>query len=92
MELGCKLPQWFLEELRLNHRSANFAQAGPEQFDRAFATFRNGVPYNFHTKGLVATANSDGPARDDEEIDWQDLKDVPEGEEVTKENLSLIHI
>lgn len=90
MELGCELPVWFVKELEMNYTKVEFLPPDSiPQFERALSLYRNGVPYNFQSKGLLDTVQTGKPQHDDNEINYQALEDIPVGEEITKDNTKL---
>lgn len=62
MTLGCRLPASFLSLLRKVHPEAELLPGGFLQMQKALFgpdPYQNGVPYDFASKNLLETANSD---------------------------------
>lgn len=61
MTLGCRLPDSFLDMLKIVYTESGFLAPALKQLHKALfgpKGFKNGVPYNFESKSLVETANS----------------------------------
>lgn len=89
MELGCNIPDWCREELLLKYKKCHLPPDGEVRFAKALRDYRNGIPYNFHSKNLGLTMETGNPYYDESEFTFMNLEDVPAGEEITQENTTL---
>lgn len=64
MQLGCQLPPSLRNFTSTNYRTGRLQRDGLAQTAKALRNYKDGTPYDFESKGLVETMNSDDTRED----------------------------
>lgn len=92
MQVGCKLPPSFKKRVKLIYTEVGLAPEAPNQLKNVLAVYRDGVPINVYSKVLHDTAATGGSGYGERDINYQNLEDVPTGQNINERSTTLEYV